>query len=191
MYGGAIRVGMRSSTLAILLVACTSCVTARPGSVVRAPAAGSAPDGASARFAGSGASGACSLPWNLGDVVGGPGGVVVVCGTDARREPLAASGPTARAISPALEPARERVCGCAARLPAPPHVDLVVRSTPEQGRATVEVSDPEEDMDPQLGPPFAACVGTVTVSYLPSRLDACPDPEKASVLYPFRVDLVP
>lgn len=116
---------------------------------------------------------------------------MVVCGTDARREPLGGSGPTARSISPALEPARERVCGCAARLQAPAHVDLVVKSTPDQGRATVEVSDPEEDMDPQLGPPFAACVGTVVVSYPPSRVDACSDPEKASVLYPFRVDLAP
>jgi hypothetical protein len=188
MYGGAIRVNMQSS-LAILLVACVSCITTRPGPVVSAPASPAAADGN--RSASSGGPEACSRPWNLGEVAGGPGSVVVVCGTDARREPLVGSGAVARAISPALEPARERVCACAARLQAPPHVDLVVKSTPDQGRATVEAGDPEDDMDPQLGPPFVACVGTVVVSYLPSHVAACPDSEKAAVAYPFRVDLVP
>jgi len=117
--------------------------------------------------------------------------VVVVCGSDVRREPLDGSGAIARAISPALERARERVCACAGRLQAPASLDLVVKSAPDEGRATVDASDLEDDMDPLLGPPFAACVGTVVVSYAPLHVDACPDHEKPVVVYPFQIDFPP
>jgi len=115
--------------------------------------------------------------------------VVVVCGGDVRRAAFDGAGEIARAIAPALEPARERVCECASRVSPPPHVDLAVRTAPDEGRATVEITDPEEDLDPSLGPEFAACFGTVVTTFAPFHVDACLGGGNAILIYPVRVDL--
>jgi hypothetical protein len=129
---------------------------------------------------------ACADPWAPD---GATERVVVVCGAEVRRDAFDKNGDMIRAVAPALEPARERVCACAARMTPPPHVDLAVRSSPDEGRATVELADPEDDLDPTLGPDFVACVGTVVTTFAPFHLDACPTGGNAVLLYPVRVDL--
>jgi len=183
----------------VALVACASCAPAGEATVVRAPTDAAAPTtsqrGSDAarrpsEAAPPGAPDACSQPWTLEGMAGGPGRAVVVCGHDVRRAELDAD--MARAIAPALDPARVRVCACAAKMHAPAHVDLVVTAVPAQGRATVRVSqDDVDDVDPDLGPPFAACVGVVSVSFAPSHPDACPAGEEPSLVYPARIDLAP
>jgi hypothetical protein len=129
---------------------------------------------------------ACSEPW-------APDGpterVVVVCSGDVRREAFDEAGQIARAVAPALEPARARICACASRVTPPPHVDLSIRAAPDEGSSSVEIADPEEDLDPTVGPEFAACVGTVVVTFAPFHLDACPAGGNAILVYPVRVDL--
>jgi hypothetical protein len=96
----------------------------------------------------------------------------------------------ARAIDPALEPARERVCSCMARLPPPAFVDLVLTSTPDEGHATVEASEPDEELDSALATAFVACVGRISATFAQSHAAAC-GTEKATLVYPFRVELAP
>jgi hypothetical protein len=129
---------------------------------------------------------ACNEPWAPD---GAAERVVVVCGSEVRREAFDKAGNVARAIAPSLELARERVCVCASRVPPPPHVDLAVRAAPDEGRATVEIEDPEEDLDPTLGPDFVACFGTVVTTFAPLHLDACSGGGNAVLVYPVRVDL--
>lgn len=131
---------------------------------------------------------ACALPWTLEDVAGGPGRVVVVCGADVRRQDVE-PGAMTRAIDPALEPARERVCACASRMRVPAYVDLVVTSTPDEGRAKVEASEPDDDLDPDLAPAFVACVGSLSTTFARSHPDTC-GADRATFVYPLRVDLV-
>ena len=56
-------------------------------------------------------------------------------------------GVMTRAIEPALEPARQRVCSCAARLPVPAFVDLVVTSLPDEGRGSVEEGELDDELE--------------------------------------------
>jgi hypothetical protein len=93
-----------------------------------------------------------------------------------------------RAIDPALEPARQRVCSCAARLPPPAFVDLVVTSMPDEGRARVEASEPDEELDAETAAAFVACVGTLSTTITRSHADTC-GAERATFVYPLRVDL--
>lgn len=137
---------------------------------------------------------ACERAWSLGDVADGAGRVLVVCGSDIRREPLEESGRIARMLAPGLEPARERVCACIERLGVPPFVDLVFTARPDTGRVTVEGSE-MDDLDPGLGPPFIACIGKVVARFEASPSDACSGgagqgrDDKAVIVYPARVDL--
>jgi hypothetical protein len=113
--------------------------------------------------------------------------VVVVCGSDVRRQDVE-PGAMTRAIDPALEPARERVCACASRLTVPAFVDLVVTSWPDEGRASVAPGELDDELDADLATPFMACVGTVKTAFARSHADAC-GAEKATLVYPLRVDL--
>jgi hypothetical protein len=132
---------------------------------------------------------ACALPWTLESVADGASSVVVACGADVRRESLSSTRIGPRAIAPVLEPTRQRVCACAGRMPAPAFVDLVVTATPDEGRVSVQAGDPEDEGDPQLGPPFVACVGTVVATFAPLHAgDICPG-AKAVLSYPLRVEL--
>jgi hypothetical protein len=114
----------------------------------------------------------------------------VVCANDVRRRALDDSDSIGRSLSPALDPARDKVCGCVARLKAPPFVDLVFTAQPTEGRVTVEAQS-GDDADPELGPPFVACVGTVSAHFAPLSSDACPGPGKVAFIYPVRLDLAP
>jgi hypothetical protein len=172
---------------ALPLVAAVACAAPSAGPVVVAPSGNARPPAPSAPPAGSEALTACALPWTLEDVAGGPGRVVVVCGSDVRRQAVE-SGPMTRAIDPALEPARQRVCSCAARLPLPAFVDLVVTSVPDEGHARVEASEPDEELDADVAAAFVACVGTLSTTFASSHADTC-GAEKATYVYPLRVDL--
>ena len=131
---------------------------------------------------------ACALPWTLEDVAGGPGRVVVVCGSDVRRQDVE-PGAMMRAIDPALEPARQRVCSCASRMPVPAFVDLVVTSSPDQGLAKVVASEPDDELDPAVAPAFVACVGSVVATFARMHADTCGTGEPTFV-YPLHVELV-
>ena len=182
---------MASLVLRVLsLVACGACAAPGQGPVILAPAAeSSAP--APRRPAPTPVEKltACALPWTLGDVEGGQGRVVVVCGSDVRRQEVE-PGVMTRAIEPVLEAARQRVCSCAAQLPVPAFVDLVVTSFPDEGRASVEEGELDDELDHDLATAFMACVGKVTAVIPRSHLDSC-GPEKAVLSYPLRVDLLP
>jgi hypothetical protein len=178
---------MRSMAKAMLLLA--SCAPAS-SAMVRAPLVAGAPSHYASHESASPAPAsslkACADPWAPDSATER---VVIVCGGDVRREGFDETGEIARAITPALDPARERVCACASRATPPPHVDLSVRAIPDEGRATVEIADPEEDLDPTLGPEFAACFGTVVATFSPFHLAACAAGGNAIVIYPVRVDL--
>ena len=131
----------------------------------------------------------CAAPWALG-VVGGSAQVVVMCPSDVKREPLDPTGPMGSSLTPALDPARDRVCSCAARMAPPAFVDLVFTAKPDEGRVTVEAKD-DEELDPTLGPPFLACVGTVTATFAAGRTSACEGGGAATFVYPVRLDLAP
>jgi hypothetical protein len=141
------------------------------------------------RPAGSEAPLACGKPWKL-EVIGGEGKVVVVCAHDVRREGFDDSGEIARALFPVLDPARERVCGCVHRGRPPAFVDLVFTARPEEGRVVAQ-AESNEELDPDLGPPFVACVGTVVATYAPVPSLVCPGAGKASFVYPVRLELSP
>ena len=130
---------------------------------------------------------ACALPWTTADVEEGRARAVVVCGTDVHRQDIE-PGPIARAIDPALEPARQRVCACAGQMPAPAFVDLEVTVMPDEGRAFIKAAEPDEELDADLATAFAACIGTVKATLARSHVDAC-GAGKAVLVYPFRVDL--
>jgi hypothetical protein len=178
---------VRPSSPLLLLVSCTGC--APPGSAVSAPLSPPAAAVRGSATAGSDLPIACDKPWLL-DVMGGEGRVVVVCAHEVRRQALDPQGAVARSLSPALDPTRERVCGCVERLRAPAFVDLVFTAKPEEGRVTVQASS-EDDLDPELGPPFVACVGAVVARFAPSISDECTVPGKTLFVYPVRVDLAP
>ena len=131
---------------------------------------------------------ACAAPWKL-DFAGGDAQAVVVCPSDVRREAFDAASVIARALSPALGPARDRVCDCAGRVHPPAFVDLVFTARPEEGRVTVKAGD--DDLDPDLGPAFVACVGALVAAFAPLPSEACPAAEKASFVFPVRLGLEP
>lgn len=116
---------------------------------------------------------------------------VVMCPGDVRRETLDSKGPLAAALSPGLGPARERVCGCAERIHAPAFVDLVFTAKFDEGRVSVEAKADDDETDPDLGPPFVACVGTVTAAFTPRRGPACGDGVATSAIYPVRIEIGP
>jgi hypothetical protein len=113
-----------------------------------------------------------------------------MCPGDVRREALDPSGPLAPALVPALDPARERVCGCAARLRPPPFVDLVFTANLPEGRVRAEAKGDADEFDSELGAPFVACVGTVVASFPPMHATGCGG-AAATVVYPVRLELEP
>ena len=178
----------------VLLVVCGACAAPGPGPIVSAPSSSSSSEyGSAAAPAPSPQRAAippvCGQPWTF-DAMGGDARVVVVCANDVRRQPLDESGETMHALSPGLAPARERVCACAGKLAPPAFVDLVFTAKPEDGRVTVQASG-DQDLDPELGPAFVACVGTVSVTFAPRPSDACSGAGKVSFVYPVRLDLAP
>lgn len=185
----------RSSALAALIVVCGGCASPGAAPVVTAPssppwqAVGDAAREAPSSPVAPQALAACGKPWDL-EVMGGGGKVVVVCAHDVRRAALGESSAFGRALLPALDPARDRVCACASRVRAPPFVDLVFTAHPEEGRVTVQAGG-DDDLDPELGPAFVACVGTVAATFAPIRSDACDDAGKSSFVYPVRLELDP
>jgi hypothetical protein len=154
----------------------------------RTAGAAGAANGARAGASGDGPS-ACATPWQLG-VVGGSAQVVVMCPSDVRRAALDPAGPMAPALAPGLDPARDRVCGCASRMPPPPFVDLVFTAKPVEGRVTVEAKD-DDELDPALGPAFVQCVGTVTAKFAPAHGGGCEGGGAATYVYPVRLELAP
>jgi len=168
------------------LVSAAACATA-PGPIVQAPAVVEAPLPGRPPPAPAGDLPACALPWTIEDVAGGPGRVVVVCGNDVRRQAVV-PGAMTRAIDAALEPARQRVCGCAAQLPPPAYVDLVVTSSPDEGRAKVEASEPDDELDPAIAPAFVACVGSLVTTFARLHADTC-GTDDATFVYPLHVEL--
>ncbi len=117
---------------------------------------------------------ACRQSWALEDVPAGDARVLVVCGNDIRREPIVV-GAMSRAIDPGLESAHERVCTCASRMAAPQFVDLVVTAVPDEGRASVEASEPDGELDPGVASAFASCVGKIATSFPRFVGGACPE----------------
>ncbi|MGA7120783.1 MAG: hypothetical protein WBY94_11830 [Polyangiaceae bacterium] len=183
---------MRSAPRAISLVLCAACTTAGARPTVRAPSPRTAPSQSfglgNVASTGRGPEGpsACGAPWTL-DLAGGDARVVVICANDVRREAFDESSVIARSLSPALIPARERVCACAGRVRPPPFVDLVFTAKPEEGKVTVRAGD--EDLDPELGPPFVACVGALVATFTPLQSGACPEAGRASFVFPVRLEL--
>jgi hypothetical protein len=181
---------VRTRLLVLLLASGTACGS-QPGPVVSAPAVASAAAGAHAAPAStpsSDAPAACGQSWALEDAAGGSSQILVVCGNDVRREP-AAAGPMARALDPALEVAHERVCSCAQRVRAPASVDLVITAVPAEGRASVESTDPDASLDPDVAPGFLACVGSIPVSFAKFPADACEGHGATTYVYSLDVEL--
>jgi hypothetical protein len=117
------------------------------------------------------------------------GKVIITCGTDVDREDLG-PGPLSRAIEPMLEPGRQRVCACAMRMAAPAFVDLVVTSSPDEGRASLEVGELDDELDADVATAFKACVGQLTAAVPRTHVDACAA-ATSTLTYPLRVDLAP
>jgi hypothetical protein len=111
----------------------------------------------------------------------------VVCGKDVQRQSLEESSEMAQALFPALDPAQERVCACSGRVRTPPFIDLVFTAKPDEGRVTAQATA-DDDLDPEIGAAFVACIGTVTASFAPKPFGACPA-GKVSLLYPVRLEL--
>lgn len=184
---------MRPWLFAMGLVACgapagggyvNAAVSSSSGGAAGSALAGQAPsDGETPR-----SPAACRQSWALEDVPAGDARVLVVCGNDVRREPIVV-GAMSRAIDPALESAHQRVCTCASRMAAPSFVDLVVTAVPEEGRAGVETSEPEGEVDPGVASAFAACVGKIASSFDRFPGGGCPGGEKTTFVYSFDVEL--
>lgn len=180
---------LRRAPFAAVVAVLASCGGA---SVVQAP---TAPTGPAASSAGAPRSSSpepstCASPWSL-EMVGAGAQAVVLCAGDVRREPLDPKGPLAGALAPGLEPARARVCGCAERMHAPPFVDLVLTAKLDEGRVTVEAKADDEELDPDLGPPFVACVGSLTATFTPRRGPPCGSGAATSAVYPVRIEIGP
>jgi hypothetical protein len=177
------------------LLVTTSCAATGPGAVTAPSAVSGAGQGPThaASPAPRDDLDACAQEWTLDRAGSDPGSVIVVCGSDVRRELLSRSPALRGAIAPALEPARQRVCACAARQPPPAFVDLVVTATPGRGRATVEGSlsaEADDDVDPALGAPFVACIGTVVATFPPlPPAGVCDGALEGTLKYPLRVEL--
>jgi hypothetical protein len=131
---------------------------------------------------------ACRQSWALEDAAGSATQILVVCGSDVRRAPVT-PGAMTRALNPALEVAHERVCACAARVPAPAFVDLVITAVPADGRASVEPSEPDAALDPQVAQGFLACVGSVPVPFARFAVDECGGQGATTYVYSLNVEL--
>ena len=180
---------------ALLVLGVAACGVPAGGTYVSAPAVSSSSRGpAVPALAGQAATSptrspnACRDSWALEDVPAGDARMLVVCGNDVRREPIVV-GAMSRAIDPGLESAHQRVCTCASRMAAPQFVDLVVTAVPEEGRAGVETSEPEGEVDPGVASAFAACVGKITASFPRFEGGGCPGAEKTTFVYSFDVEL--
>lgn len=174
----------------LLLALALSCAPA-PAPLVTAPSApaGSSPHGTSDPPSSyPGAPKACDQSWALEDVVASDARVLVVCPGDVRREPPR-PGAMAKALDPGLDAARRRVCDCAARLPRPAFVDLVVTAIPEEGRASLETGEPDESVDHDVAAPFVACVGKVDVTFPAFPAAECPGAPKTTYVYSLDVEL--
>lgn len=95
------------------------------------------------------------------------------------------------AVLPALEPARARVCDCASRLPTPKSIDLIIKTTPDEGRATVIATERSDDFDWKLGPALVRCFDVVNASYNRWHLgtDTNPVDGHSTIAYPLHVNL--
>jgi hypothetical protein len=114
--------------------------------------------------------------------------VLVVCGSDLRRAPIEV-GPMTRALDPGLDAARERVCACASKLPAPTFVDLVVTAVPQEGRASIEPGEPDASLDAQIALAFVTCVGSLAVTFQGFQDPACSDGSRVKYVYAMNVEL--
>jgi hypothetical protein len=124
-------------------------------------------------------------------MVGAGAQVVLMCPSDVRREALDPKGPLAAAINPGLAPARQRVCDCAERMHAPPFVDLVFTANLDEGHVSVEAKADDEDTDPELGPAFVACVGSLVAAFPPHEGPPCGGGTATSAIYPVRIEIGP
>ncbi|HZU83600.1 MAG TPA: hypothetical protein VE987_11815 [Polyangiaceae bacterium] len=188
----AARSSLRSCACAAAIVAACGCGGAEARRARPAATGSNArpADGQDAKQASrAGLPPACDQPWNL-EVIGGDGRVVVVCSHDVRRQALDELGPAAGALFPALDPARDKVCGCVAGGKAPGFVDLVFTAKPEDGQVTVQASG-DDDLDPDLGPALVQCIGTLAASFPPTASNLCEGGGKAVLIYPVRLDLAP
>jgi hypothetical protein len=134
---------------------------------------------------------ACGQSWRLEDVTSEGTRVLVVCATDVRRDPIQPAT-MARALDPALDVAHRRVCSCAARVPAPATVDLVVTSVPAAGHARVEPSEVDEAddaVDPGVARRFLACVGAFDANFPPYAVDGCSGEARTTYVYSLSVEL--
>jgi hypothetical protein len=178
----------RAAVLLTLVCACG----AQRGPVVSAPAvphsSGARPSSSSLSTSASDAPAACAQSWALEDAAGSSAQILVVCGNDVRREPVTA-GAMMRALDPALEVAHERVCTCAQRVRAPAFVDLVITAVPAEGRASLEPSEPDASLDPDVAPGFLACVGSAAVSFEKFSADACDGQGATTYVYSLDVEL--
>jgi hypothetical protein len=174
---------------AVLLFPTIAACGARSGSVVSAPAATtSAGAPASTVVTAPEGPAACGQSWALEDAAGSSAQILVVCGNDVRREPVDA-GPMARALDPALQVAHDRVCSCAARVRAPAFVDLVITASPSDGHASVEPSEPDASLDPDVAPGFLACLGSFPVAFPKFAVDACDGHGATTYVYSLNVEL--
>jgi hypothetical protein len=184
------RRGPRLATLAALFaLGLAGCRTSTPEPRAVASAM---PSAVSDRPAASGPAlpKVCGSPWSIG-VVGGGEQVVVICSNDVRRTPLASAPQLTSALSPGLDPVRDRVCGCATRLHPPPFIDLVFTAKPEEGTVTVEAKGDDDESDPQLGPPFVACTGSLVARFAHYASAVCSGGGPATLVYPVRLELEP
>ncbi len=156
---------------------------------VAGPGSGRAPGARGAdRPSAAGGPAACLQSWALEDAAGSAAQVLIVCGNDVRRTPVTV-GPMTRALDPALEVAHERVCSCAARVPSPAFVDLVITAVPADGRASVEPSEPDAALDADVAQGFLACVGSVPVSFARFAADECGGQGATTYVYSLDVEL--
>jgi hypothetical protein len=177
----------RLALLPVALAVCAACAAQANGPMVYVPSVHGGSPAAHAAPPGEDRLTACALPWSLETMAEDPGSVIVTCPGDVRREPVKA-GPITRAIDPALEPARRRVCDCAEKMAAPAFVDLKVTSAPDDGVASVEADVIDDELEQDSAKAFYACVGTLKVSYPRAHVDTCGGANPTFV-YPLHVDL--
>jgi hypothetical protein len=68
-------------------------------------------------------------------------------------------------------------------------VDLVITAVPAEGRASVEPTDPDASLDPDVAPGFLACVGSIPVSFAKFAADACEGHGATTYVYSLDVEL--
>ena len=134
---------------------------------------------------------ACSSTWTP-EQVASAGQAVLTCGSDVRRVDLDPGGPAVRAVLAGLDVARDRICACAAKMTAPPSVELTVHAHPAEGRATAALTE-DEDVAAQDDTmrAFVECVGTTTATFpVVAPGQECPG-NRATYDYPIGFPLGP